>query len=350
MYSEYSLDITDIRPMKFISKLFKYIGILLLVLIAVYLLGPRSDYPTFTGKVSPLSLSLHELEPYIQAQNAAIKNLKEDNEARLIWADSMRKTPYALVYLHGFSASPQEGYPTNVEFAKRYGMNYYAPILAGHGVEGEDVFLTITPADWINSAKEAIATGQLIGEKVIVMSCSTGSTLSVYLAAENPDEIAAQIMYSPNIDLHDPTSELLTMPWGEQILKQMVGERRHSRGSTEGERYKYTTQSYRVEGIIALKALIEATMTDEIFAKNKTPYFVGYWYKNEEQCDHVISIPDIEYFDEHTTTPKDQKWLMAFPNANTHVVPSGLHNNDLKTVQKATYDFAENVLGLKAIK
>lgn len=36
--------------------------------------------------------------------------LRPDNEARVVWADSIRRTP-CVVFLHGFSASRREGDP-----------------------------------------------------------------------------------------------------------------------------------------------------------------------------------------------------------------------------------------------
>ena len=48
----------------------------------------------------------------------ATHRLKPDNEARIVWADSSRqKTAYAIVYLHGFSASLGEGDPTDTDIA-----------------------------------------------------------------------------------------------------------------------------------------------------------------------------------------------------------------------------------------
>ena len=101
-----------------------------------------------------------------------------------------------------------------LEFAKRYGCNLYLPRLAGHGIDDDDSFSDLRPEDLIASAKEAIAIGQLLGEKLILMSCSTGSTLSIYLSAENPEIVDAQFMFAPNIALHDPSAKLMTGPWG----------------------------------------------------------------------------------------------------------------------------------------
>src|SRR5690606_2388877 len=77
-----------------------------------------------------------ELVAYIHQQESLHK-LKPDNEARIIWADDSTKsrTPYALVYLHGFSASQEEGDPVHTRFAKTFGCNLYLPRLAEHGID-----------------------------------------------------------------------------------------------------------------------------------------------------------------------------------------------------------------------
>lgn len=314
--------------------------------LAFVVFGPQPKYDGFDAEIEPLEMSLEDLDKKIKNKDAAVLNLKPNNESRLFWADSIRKTEYAVVYLHGFSASPMEGDPTHRNFAKRYGFNLYVPRLAGHGLDDTESFLNLQPKDLIESAKEAIAVGKLIGEKVILMSCSTGSTLSIYLAAEHPDEFESLIMYSPNIDLKSATSELLTLPWGLNVARMVTGKYWYAYRSPDSEAAKYTTNIYRTEGLISLKTLIEETMTAENFKKINIPYFLGYYFKNENEKDPVVSVDDMLWFDRSTSTPADKKRLVPFPNVKTHVIPSGIHSKDLAAVQSATYQFAEEVLGL----
>ena len=304
------------------------------ILLVAFYFGPKPNYSDFDGKIEPLELNLLALDEAIARKDSEIANLKPNNESRLIWADSIRKTPYAVVYLHGFSASPMEGYPTHQSFAKRYGCNIYIPRLADHGLEDKESFLNLEPKDLIDSAKEAIAVGKLIGEKIILMSCSTGSTLSIYLAAQNPDDIEAMIMYSPNIDLANNTSELVTLPWGKQIIRSIIGKYRKTHHAPDSEAAKYTTNVYRTEGIICLKALIEETMTRENFNKIICPYFLGYYYKNEKEKDHIVSVDAMLKFDSQSSTPKDLKRLVSFPNTGTHVIPSGIHSKNIGSCSK----------------
>jgi esterase/lipase len=318
-----------------------------IILLTGFLLGPKPKYESFDGKLISMDILLSNLVDYVTTKDAQVTNLKPDNQSRIIWANGIEKTAYSVVYLHGFSASPKEGDPIHQEFAKRYGANLYIPRLAGHGIQDDDAFKNLTPKDLIDSAKEAIAIGQLLGEKVILMSCSTGSTLALYLAAENPDAFTGLLMYSPNIDIHSSSSELLTIPWGQQIANVIIGEHRSMVNSYGSERAKYWTSTYSTQGLICLKYLIEQTMTKSILSKVKQPYFLGYYYKNEEESDHVVSIDQMKWFHEISATPTDQKRLIAFPKVGNHVMVSSLLSKDLESVRKETYSFAEEVLGLQ---
>ena len=237
-------------------------------------MGPKPNYESFDGKLISMNIPLPNLVDYVTAKDAQVTNLKPDNQSRIIWANGIKKTAYSVVYLHGFSASPKEGDPIHQEFAKRYGANLYIPRLSGHGIQDDDAFKNLSPKDLIDSAKEAIAIGQLLGEKVILMSCSTGSTLALYLASENPDAFTGLLMYSPNIDIHSYSSELLTIPWGQQIANVIIGEHRSMVNYYGPERAKYWTSTYSTQGLICLKYLIEQTMTKAILSKVKQPLFL----------------------------------------------------------------------------
>jgi len=297
-----------------------------------------------------LGLSIDQLDDFIEKKEAKIAKLKPDNQSRIIWKDSLhQKTPYSVVYLHGFSASPMEADPIHFEFAKRYGCNLYLPRLAGHGIDDIESFKNLQPQDLVASAQEALEIGALIGEKVILMSCSTGGTLSVYLAATQPEKVSSMIMYSPNINIYDSKSNLLTAPWGLQLAKLIENSDYHSYTLSK-EAEQYWTCKYRMEGVVCLRDLLNQTMTDEHFSKVDQPYFIGYYYKNDEESDHVISIDAIHDFYEKTATPENLKRKEAFPNVVSHVIASHFQSKDLDSVRKQTFSYAEEVLGLSPKK
>ena len=321
-------------------KLLKIVGVLLALLLLVIFLGPRPEFPSLESpKIERLGISLDSLDRFVQEKDLSVSNLKPDNQSMLFWADSLRKTPYSVVYLHGFSASPMESGTFPIEFAKDFGFNLYMPLLAEHGRNDRESFVDLTPNDLIVSAKQAIAVGQLIGENVIVMSCSTGSTLSIYLAGANHELIDVLMMYSPNIAIKDPTAAMITGPWGKQLLKAVSGDYWNPNGRGEGDALKYWTTTYRTEGLIALQSLLDQTMTTEVFGKVTQPMFVGYYHKNEEENDPTISTDAIQDFIKSVATPKSFIVDHPFPNAGAHVITNPIKAENVHEVKDATYLF-----------
>jgi len=325
----------------------KFLWAIPIVLIGAYLLGPKPNYPSYDGTLQPLNVALSKLDEYVVQKELKIDAIPE-NKSKIVWNNGVEKTPYSIVYLHGFSASPYEAEPLHRDFAKRYGANLYLHRIARHGIKDRELFKELTPKEMVDSAKEALAIGQLLGEKVIVMSTSTGSTLAMYLSALNPEAIHAHIMYSPNFDLYDANSKLAMKPWGLNLLKQLIGEYRSPKFPPAAK--PYWTDEYRIEGLLALIYMVNETMTDENFKKIKVPYFIGYYYKNEEEQDKIISTKRIQEFNELTQTPESQKRLMPFPNVNAHVVCSPFMSQDLETVRKETFKFAEEILNLNVVQ
>lgn len=318
-----------------------------LLLVGGIALGPQQHFERVDGNISPITMDLEQVEGYLAEKEKQVPDVFPENRAQVIWADSIRKTPYSIVYLHGFSASAMEGAPIHQDFAKRYGCNLLLARLADHGRNSKESFLDLTPKMLMESAKEAIALGQLLGDKVILMSCSTGSTLSAYLAAENPDLVAAQIMYSPNIALYSSAAALLTKPWGLQMARLTTGGDYRSFTVPEGCD-PYWTTTYRVEGLITVKALIDQTMKPAIFKKISDPVFIGCYYKNEEEQDNVVSVAAMREFMDQISTPAADKQLVTC-DAKTHVIAAGCQSQDLEKVRQATFAFAEQTLGLKPI-
>lgn len=322
-----------------------------LILVAGYFLGPQPDFPPLESAILPFEGTLEDLPEKIAAAESQIANLKPGNEAHILWADSIRRTPYCIVFLHGFSASPREGDPIVLDFARRYGINLYLPRLSGHGIQDPEAFQNLHPQDLINSAREAIGIGRQLGEKVIVMGSSTGCTLGAYLAAKNPGAVAALMLYSPNFAIANGAAPLMSKPWGLQLAQLAHGGSNYHTWEPETpEVHKYWTTSYRVESLVCLQALLDQTMQPEIFNKIDIPVFTGYYYKNEEEKDPVISTDAILTFMNTISTPEDQRRSIAFPDVRSHVITCDFQCKDLESVRRASFAFAEEILGLQPIR
>ncbi len=319
----------------------------ILLLIATFALGPRPQFKQIKAEKASITTPLADLEGFIADRESKVKNLKPNNESRFYWADSVRKTPYAIVYLHGFSASPMEGDPMHREIAARYGCNLYVPRLFSHGLTEPDALEGYTPQKLLESAEEALAIGHEIGDKVILMSCSTGGTLSIYLSAQHPELVEAQLLFSPNIAIANPTAGMATGPWGRELVTSMIGERRELTSEEENDpTNQYWSRSYSVEALIALQSLLDQAMTDETWAGVKQPYLLACYYKDEENQDPVVSVEAMREFHQSTGTAEGEKRFVELDDVSDHVFLSDLKNDDLTSVRNASFSFMEEVLGL----
>jgi len=334
-------------PLSKPKKMKKFLIVLAVLLIAFFI-GPKTEKPSVEWNVAPQTenIDLALLQHEIDTREKNTEFIKPDNESRIIFADSVpQKTEYCLLYLHGFSASPKEGYPVNEDFAKKFHMNAYFPRLYGHGLETTSNLVDMTPDNLIESAKEALRVARQLGDHVILMSTSTGGTLSLILAAGNPD-IAGLILYSPNIEIYDDMSKILTLPWGLQIGKMVNGEMVTYPEDPPLVR-KYWQSSYRLEAVAYLQSLVENTMVKSTFEKVKQPVFLGYYYKDEENQDHTVKVSaELNMFDE-LGTPNESKRKHAFASVGVHPLASDIKSKDIAAVEEESFKFATEILKLK---
>lgn len=329
-------------------KALKWVLISISVLAIGYAAGPSVDINPLSKDLPSVPSDLNELEKFVNEKEAAIPNIKPNNEGRIIWYDSVpSKTEYSIVYLHGFSASQEEGAPIHKNLAKKYGCNLYLPRIAGHGLIEDEPMLDLTAEDMMESAKEAIAIGMQLGEKVILLTTSTGGTYGLYLAENNPS-IAGIILYSPNIDIYDENSYLLTKPWGLQLARLVVGSD-YNQWPLDSIRANYWTNKYRLEVLTQLRAMVDETMTKETFEKVNQPVFLGYYYKNDTAQDNTVSVPAMLTMYDQIATPDNKKRKVAFAEAGHHVIGSYLTSEAVEEVERETEKFLEEVIGLKPV-
>jgi esterase/lipase len=335
------------------SKRAIFITFPILLVIGVYFLGPAPDSPKWDPQMPSVPQSPVELENYVAQQEAKHK-LKPDNQARIIWADSSRsKTEYAVVYLHGFSASQEEGDPIHEGFAKTFGCNLYLARLADHGVDTTEQLLYFTTDRWWASAKEALAIGKTLGEKVILMSTSTGGTMALVLAATYPDNVFALMNMSPNIAINDPLAWIANNPWGLQLARLVKGGKylisQPSPGVDTMLNAKYWNVKYRLEAAPQLQEMIESKMNSATFEAIKQPSLTLYYYKNEQEQDPTVKVSAILEMNKKLGTPEELKVIAPIPGAGGHVIGSYIRAKDLESVSQEVRKFAIEKLGMRPI-
>lgn len=331
-----------------VSKRFIRISFPILLLAGIYFLGPEPDKPIYNLTMPEVPASPKELEKYVSDRESR-HILKPDNEAQLVWYDSSRrKTEYAVVYLHGFSASQMEGDPVHRRFAKEFGCNLYLPRLSDHGIDTTESLLLYTPDRVWESAKQALAIGKRMGEKIILMSTSTGGTLALKLAAEYPDDVYALINLSPNIALRHPAAFVANDPWGLQIARLIKGGNYNITDASE-EESKYWNKKYRLEAVGQMEELLETTMTKKTFEKISQPSLTMYYYKNENEQDPLVKVSGILTMNEQLSTPDDLKVIVNVPTAGAHVLGSSLSSKDVDSVYREIEKFAIDKLKLHKV-
>ncbi len=328
-------------------RLLKRLLIILAVLLVLFFIGPHPHKPVYSMALPSMPQAAASLEQHIVQEETKHK-LKPDNEARIVWAsDSLKqKTEYAIVYLHGFSASQAEGNPVHRDIAKRFGCNLYLSRLSQHGIDTSDALLHMTADNLWETAKEAYAIGKQLGKKVILMGTSTGGTLALQLAAAYPD-VAGLILLSPNIAINDPNAWLLNDPWGLQIARLVKGSKFNTASNNDTLYKQYWNKQYRLEAATELEELLETAMNTSTFSKVKQPVLILCYYKDEQHQDPVVKVSAMKDMFVQLGTPPGQKKLVALPNAGNHVLGSSIVSKDIGSVEQETSTFLMTMFNLK---
>jgi len=324
-------------------RFIRWFGVILFLLIVIYFLGPQPATPKYSLQLPKLPAAAAELEKYI-ADNEAKHKLKPDNEARILWFNdsTKEKTEYAVVYLHGFSASQEEGDPVHYEFAQKFGCNLYLARLAEHGIDTTAPLASFTAEKFWNSVLEAYAIGKQLGKKVILMSTSTGGTAALKLCSEFP-EIAANILLSPNVSINDPNAWLLNNRWGLQIAHIVIGKEKVINDTT-AIYAQYWNNRYSTNSLVQLEELLESTMKESTFRKITQSTLLLYYFKDEDHQDPVVKVSAMKRMFAQISTPDSLKRQVALPDVGEHVMGSYVKSKELESVKAEVERFAKEIL------
>jgi alpha-beta hydrolase superfamily lysophospholipase len=137
-----------------------------------------------------------------------------------------------------------------------------------------------TAQDWMADTLEAVRIGNTLGRKVLLISCSTGSTLATWLAT-SPDAamVDAHVFISPNFGLKNKASELVNGHWGHKIAYAVTGPKVISKSDNPRDAEGWT-QSYPTNALFPMLALVKK-VRDSDLGNFKTPVLVLYSEKDE---------------------------------------------------------------------
>lgn len=257
------------------KQILKYTFGLIAFVAIIFALGPR---PNTEAEITFQASSIDDaLDVYLTNSENKFKDMVEGAEKEIIWADPTAKsqTDIAIVYIHGFSATKHETRPVTDKVAGVLGANIYYARLEGHGRSG-DAMAEASFQGWANDFAEAIAIGEKLGKKIIIMSASTGSTLATWGLTQPglSRNVAGLVMISPNFELHGISTWLANIPWAETILPAVAGDQRSWEPVNE-DHGKWWTTSYPSKAIFPMTSMLKVLKSVDK-SEIKTPAFFIY--------------------------------------------------------------------------
>lgn len=266
------------------KKIATLFWIALIALFILFLVGPTAE---IDSQLKPIILP-EDLDQYLKQTEANFPDIVPGAEKTIIWANATKtRTPFSIVYLHGFSATRQETAPMTDQIAAQLGANLFYTRLAGHG-RSQTAMAEPTVNDWFKDTVEALEIGKRLGDKVIVIGTSTGGTLATWLAEQpNTEAVAAYVLISPNYGPIEKISEILAWPWGELLAALIVGPE-YSWTPANDQQAKYWTYRYPSKALIPMMSMVRFVRGSKL-ENIHSPVLVIY-----SPMDKVINVPKVE--------------------------------------------------------
>lgn len=231
--------------------------------------------------VLPADVTVANLDAYFARVESAFNDITPGCEKRVQWDGNQGEvTDWALLYVHGFSATSEEVRPVPDNIAAALGANVVYTRLEGHGRDGAALGKA-TLNGWRADFDEALAAAKLVGRKILIMSTSTGGTLTAESAVDPKamEDVVGLIFVAPNFAINNPGAFLLTLPgiriWGPWVAG------RHREFDVRNERHgRYWTTSYPTVSVVPVAEAVRDVRGLD-FSTVKTPAFFFFSDKDE---------------------------------------------------------------------
>ena len=245
-----------------------------ILLVATWFLAPREGMDRAI-RFDPAVLG-EDPEVWLTVSEQQFTDIRPGAAKRILWAGERgRKTPLAIVYVHGFTASAEEIRPVPDEVARALGANLFYTRLTGQG-RGPDAMAGVEAGDWIQDMAEAMAIGRMLGDRVIVIGTSMGGALTA-LAAPDPvlsKDLAGVVLISPAFALHSPASWMMDAPFPRLWAPLLLGGTQTTAAVNSGHA-RFWALSWPTQALFPLAALMREARTAD-YTRAKMPLLVFY--------------------------------------------------------------------------
>ncbi len=296
-----------------------------------------------------------DLENAIHEHGQSFAPLKQNNEAKIVWADeaAKEKTEYSIAYLHGFAASRREGFPWHRAIGKKFGCNLYLARLHSHGLKRKHFFEGFTVLKLLSSAVDACRIAQKLGEKVLIMGTSAGASLALCAAgsAQCPVSVKGLMLVSPLIHFYGCHSLFLENEFGRFLAKTIRGSDYKQQLNTESSLIEKEIwyPFIPLSAALTLGTFLQNHIHRSLFSNVKCPVFVGYYFKNKLFHDRIVSPHAILRLKQQLGTASSKQHFVNFPQARSHVIGSGLLSKSVAELTAETIYFLKKKAGVEPI-
>ncbi len=320
-------------------KIILTVLVIVAVLAAAFFLGPRVSTDT-TITFDPATIG-EDIDAWLADREARFGDIKTGQQKGIVWAfpASKARTPVSIVYVHGFSASRGEAAPLAEMVGAELGANVFYTRLAGHG-RSDDAMTDGSVNGWANDFAEAMAVGRRIGEEVVVISMSTGSSLATWAMTqpELADGVKGLVLISPNYRVKAGGASLLTMPWGRQLVNLVAGPVRTWEPRNEAHA-EFWTYSYPTDALLPMAAMtkmaretavegisvpalfmfsdadtvVDHAVTREIAARWGGPREIDVIEEHEDSDNHVIVGDALAPYNNQPFADRITDWIRDLP-------------------------------------
>jgi pimeloyl-ACP methyl ester carboxylesterase len=228
----------------------------LIAMVAVAWIAAPAE-PVISAPVVDPQVLPDDLDLWLAEAEGTEADLLPDMGKEIVWAGPAgQRTPLAIVYLHGFSASKHEIRPVPDHVAVGLGANLFFTRLSGHG-RGAAAMGEPHAGDWLADLVEALAVGRRLGDRVLIIGTSTGATLAAFASTDSAlsRDLAGVVMVSPNFGLRSSASILLDMPYARWWGPFVAGAERSFAPMNEAHA-RYWTTRYPTVALFPMAALV----------------------------------------------------------------------------------------------